>query len=244
MAGPLPLFVHMPRTGGTSLTARLRRSFPNVLRLSERAEFTVFLAMTAAERASFDLIAGHMPFGADAFIPRPCRYIVWLRDPVDRFVSSYFHARSHRDDGLHGFAREHGLREFAENAPTFMRDNGQTRRLAAWDWSEVIADGPFWWQRVPIGQVTRGMLDQAKANLDRAFVGLFERFAESARACMLLLGIEGETPPVMNAAARGGVVDDATRDVICERNALDFELYKYALKQSGGTLLSGTGLNY
>jgi hypothetical protein len=231
MTKPLPLFVHMPRTGGTAFTAALRARFPNVLRLSERPEFAAFIAMSATERASFDLIAGHMPFGADAFIPRPCRYIVWLRDPVDRFVSSYFHARSHPDDGLHGFAREHSLREFAERAPTFMRDNGQTRRLAAWDWSEVIADGPFWWQRVPIGQVSRGMLDQAKANLDRAFVGVFERFAESARACMLLLGIEGETPPVMNAAARDSMVDDTTREVICERHALDFELYSHAVSK-------------
>jgi hypothetical protein len=200
----LPLFVHMPRTGGTAFTAVLRAHFSRVLQLSERLEIAAFLGMPDQDRARFDLIAGHMPFGADTFIPRRCPYIVWLRDPVDRLVSSYFHARSHQDNGLHRFASEHTLREYAEHAPTFMRDNGQTRRLAAYEWSEVLSGGPFWWQRVPIGCVSRAMLDQARENLDRSCVGIYEHFIDSARMCLNILGIERRTLPQLNAAAREG----------------------------------------
>jgi len=229
MTKSLPLLVHIPRTGGTSLTAMLRAHFPNMLQLSERAQILKFLGMAEPERASFDLIAGHMSFGADAFIGRPCRYFVCLRDPVDRFVSSYFHARSNPANGLYRFAREHSLRVFAERAPTFMRDNGQTRRLAAYDWAEVLADGPFWWQRVPVGEVSRAMLDQAKANLDRSCVGLFERFAESVSACAAVLRLRSWDTPILNRAPRDDVeVDSAALEIIRARHLLDLELYAYA----------------
>jgi Sulfotransferase family len=225
----LPLFVHMPRTGGTTFTELLRARLPRVLRLSERSEFAAFLSMAGHDRDRFDLIAGHMPFGADTFISRRCQYIVWLRDPVDRLVSSYFHARLHRGNGLHRYANEHTLREYVESAPTFMRDNGQTRRLATYDWSEVSLDGPFWWQRVPIGDVSGAMLDQAKENLDRSYVGIFEYFLDSARMCLNLLGVGYQNVPLLNAAARESAVDEETYEIIRKRHAPDYELYSYAL---------------
>jgi hypothetical protein len=225
------LFVHTPRTGGTSVTQLLREHFPKFTRLSQPDDFRSFLSLPQAERDSFDMLAGHMPYGVDRFITRPHFYVVWLRDPVDRLISSYFHARMTPGNMLYDFARSASLLEYVESAPTFMRDDGQTRRLANYRIEEVLEGSPFWWQRVPVGCVTEEMLEQAQENLSRSVIGLYEAFGESVRRLCTAARIRPGEIPHVNASQRAEVVDKKTLDAIKDRHRFDQRLYDFARKR-------------
>jgi len=206
-------FVHTPRTGGTSVTNILRQRFPRSMGLSP-PDFRMFFNLSQDERDAFDVLAGHMPFGVDRFLTRPTQYVVWVRDPVDRLISSYFHARMTPGNGMYEFARASTLLEYAENASTVMRDNGQTRRMASYRLEEVLEDSPFWWQRVPIGGVTEAMLEQAKEHLSASIVGLYEHFEESIRRLCIKFDISLNAIPHVNASKREKVLDERTLKAI------------------------------
>jgi Sulfotransferase family len=207
----------------------LQRQFPTFLKLSEPTEIRAFLLRSLADRSAHDAVGGHMPFGLDAYVARQCRYIVWLRNPVDRFISSYFQARAHPENELHRFANEHTLLEYVETAPTFMRENGLTRRMASYDLREALSDGPVWWQTIPIGQTSEAMLEQAKANVARSCIGIYELFDESIRRSCAAAGISASEVPHLNASNREYTIDTKTIDAIRDRHTLDGRLYEYAL---------------
>jgi hypothetical protein len=225
------LFVHTPRSGGTGVTHLLREQFPKVARLSDAGDFRSFLGLSQGERDTFDMLAGHMPYGVDQFITRPHLCAVWLRDPVDRLVSSYFRARMTPGNGLYDYARSASLLEYVESAPTFMRDNGQTRRRASYRFEEVLEGSPFWWQRVPIGSVSEAMFEQACENLNRSSVGLYESFGESVRRLCAAAGIRPGEIPHVNASQRAEVIDKKPLDAIKDRHRFDQRLYDFAQKR-------------
>ena len=99
---PTLLFMHIAKTGGTSV----RRSLANAYDKRERAfvydpgdlrgavSRDQFPELPAEVRARLRLVIGHFPFGLHAYIDRPFRYVTVVRDPVDRVVSLYYHYRN------------------------------------------------------------------------------------------------------------------------------------------------------
>ncbi len=169
-----------------------------------------------------------MPFGIDAFLTKPVRYIVWLRDPVNRLVSSYFHARSVPGTVIFDYAKSVGLLEYARNAWTVMRDNGQTRRMADIDIEQFGADPLRCMMSIPIGAVNEDMLAAAKENVSRAVVGIYEHFDESAMRTFRASNITDVDVPHLNAITRTEMVDDDVRSAIREFHEFDYRLYEHA----------------
>ena len=89
---PVLVFIHLPKTGGSTLDALLFRQFPRekVFHISDTPHCETFLAMGDEERDRFDCIIGHVPACIHNFISRPCRYIVLLREPLERAISDYY----------------------------------------------------------------------------------------------------------------------------------------------------------
>jgi hypothetical protein len=114
------LFVHIPKTAGTSFRVGLQRiAAGRILRDygSETPETTDALRpigyplQTEAVRALVDeqeieWIVGHVPYRRYAFLVPPERVVAFVRDPVERVVSEYHHFRRH-----HGYVGT--LAEFA-----------------------------------------------------------------------------------------------------------------------------------
>ena len=90
---PVLVFTHLPKTGGSTLDALLFRQFPRekVFHISDTLHCEIFLAMGDEERDRFDCIIGHVPACIHNFISRPCRYIVLLREPLERATSDYYY---------------------------------------------------------------------------------------------------------------------------------------------------------
>lgn len=229
-------FLHIPKTGGTTLNAMLSEQFLPEQRyevmmrgmnwmVPKRRLFARPLIShsklrrlrNALEpRHDVRLLHGHFDLSIRGLLPDDVRLFTMLRDPLDRAISHYFHYRRRSDDRIHPLAMRSSLVEWVRARGLVEMDNGQTRRLAGL-------------MNVPCGALTRAALDVAKSNLARfAVVGLTERFDESLLLLHRAFGWPlrrlhpcnvGENRP-----ARDAFAGDAAKQ-IAEHNALDMELY-------------------
>src|SRR4051794_40525561 len=166
------LFMHIPKTGGTTLSKLLAQNYlPNeVLTLDgadHRAEIERFAKLNETERARYRLIQGHLHFGLHQFIPGASTYVTCLREPIARAESFYAYARNHSGHYLHQLLAKDcvDLKGLLERNATPELFNHQTRMIAG-------APSDRW---APVG---RAELEIAKRNLmsNFSFVGLTEEF--------------------------------------------------------------------
>src|SRR5260370_9150290 len=165
------LFLHIPKTAGSTIYKVLERQFSRAATLRlESSQICQFKTLPAAQRERYRLIQGHLYFGLHRLIPRASIYITFLRRPVERVLSFYYYARSTPDHYLYSqlVTERLDLKTLLARELTSELCNGQTRQLAADEWEDP--------QRV----VTRAALDRAQANLTHfRVVGLLEEFDAS-----------------------------------------------------------------
>ena len=218
---PLQVFVHIPKTAGTTLSYVMWRQFKRGEAINLDAA-TVEIArqrwnaMGPAERARVRCIRGHMPFDAELFAPQPAQFFTVLRDPVQRAISEYYYnlTSPKRMFYFELIRNRMSLDQFVRSEVGAAVHNGQTRMLAG-----GRADLP-----------PREQLDLALANLRRmAMVGITERLDGTLLLCRTLLGWRRIVYSSANWT-RGRpaleAISPATITVIEEANVLDRELYR------------------
>jgi hypothetical protein len=217
------LFLHIPKTGGSTVYKILERQYSWAERLRlESPEIARFKTLSAAERGRYRLIHGHLYFGFHRFIQGASTYITFLRHPVERVLSFYYYARSTPDHYLHSQLanKRLDLKTAIAGELTPELRNGQIRQLAGEEWEDP--------QRV----ITRAALERAQANLTHfRVVGLLEEFDASLLLLRRAFGwhlpfyikenVTKEKPDEI-------FLDPETRGLIEEANRLDLELYEYA----------------
>jgi hypothetical protein len=231
---PTLLFMHIAKTGGTSMRKALadayrpeERAFiyePADLRGAVRAD--AFCELPSQQRNAYRLLMGHFPYGLHECLDRPFRYATVVRDPVDRVVSLYYHYRHLRGLRIGGRARQEQTKLLAANMSLqdwvfgqqrLATDNGMVRNLAGR-------------RRVPFGRCPDDLLDEALEHVERHF-GLVLTVGQLDASPPLLRDLTGrDVRPVgrdnVNAKrSRLGDLDPEVLRRIRELNRLDVELY-------------------
>ncbi|NKE47695.1 sulfotransferase family 2 domain-containing protein [Roseomonas frigidaquae] len=231
-APPLWLFVHVPKTAGSSLTAdiatglqpyrslhidHLDRSRPAL----QRYDTAVEQALAAWRETPFRFASGHVQQRHVARIVQGVpgtRLFTMLREPAARLVSDYLYQRS----PMHPLAEE--VRRRVPDFDAFLDLPGQRNRTAR--------------HLVPKPVLDAGDAGAAIAHVEAnfAFLGLQERYLPSFRALTRMLG-QSRAPAArlrVNAAAAAEreeiaarLADPALAARIAATNALDLALYRH-----------------
>ena len=178
----LLIFLHIPKTAGSSLVKGLSQNFKTeeVLLLYGIKKTSDLISSKIAsfdkdKRDSIKLVAGHQVwFGIHNYFPnhRP-RYITFLRDPVSRVISNYYKILRNPNHQLY--------QRFMDNRPTLVKFvNGQVTQVAINHMTVFLGRQKIDTQH-NASQCTKfniDLLDKAINNLREFwFIGLKERYA-------------------------------------------------------------------
>jgi len=161
MDDKLAVFLHIPKTGGTTLSNIFKNTVALgkdeiVDHLSNEAIYAKYKHAAEAEKTKVKAVLGHYSFGVHELFPNPPAYFTMLREPVDRVISLYY---------------------FLRDYPGYYQNHMKNMSFEAYlDWDRQAKNG----QTTLISGKNPPSLDTALANLRRfSFIGLTEMFNES-----------------------------------------------------------------
>jgi len=224
------IFLHVPKTAGTTLHHILERCYPRNQICSfkdpnYRSELENFQKLSTETREAYRLIKGHLSFGFHRHLPGRSTYITFLREPVARALSFYHYARSHPEHYLYPLLGDDHVDLkilLRQRTPTTHElFNLQTSMVAGDEWDD------------PERPADRAALERAKQNLRSHFdvVGLTEEFDTSLRLLRRRFGWKVRFYTRKNVTRRKDQIDNLdpeTHSLLREANALDIELYQFA----------------
>lgn len=230
---PKLYFLHIPKTAGTSVTQFLQRQYDLEQIVFETTWRELFRYQPKMPKLR--LFRGHFGINLAKMIGPEFNIITFLREPVSRMVSQYYHIHKTPTEGLYKFASEMKLEEFMHHRQgRKLFRNLQTRYVG-----ESLEVGQIWAHtgilnlppdRFFENLASPQLLEKAKRNMKNFFfVGLTEYYDIS----MLLLCHKLAALPELDAVkrrARSGIATSIPEDVLKHleaENRLDTELYHY-----------------
>ena len=213
------IFLHIPKTAGTTLNRIIERQYSpfaiftiNPYRITASVER--LKRLPEGRRRRLRLVRGHLFYGVHEFLPQGATYVTMLREPVARVLSAYYFILRRPLHPLHRkLKRERlGVEDCLRLFPH--RQNLQCRLLAG---AEDPATGD------------ERLLDIAKENLAKSFsvVGISERFEESLMLMAKTFAWEVPFYENCKVSKTRPQVDPGAVEMIRDHNRLDLELYEF-----------------
>jgi len=219
VARPL-LIMHIPKTAGTSLRSIAEQQYRSAefatLYPGSDSQIEDFLACSGSPAA----VIGHFRFGLHERLTGRCRYVTFLRDPVDQVVSHFnFLAASTASHHREQLRPEDHLEDFVAHP---WAQNLQTQFVCGWLPDAIAAD--------PDAAFERTLAVLAGHFIG---VGLVERFEASIHALAPALGWQIKRIPHLNPSPPGPRavlrrdLDPSLARRIEDANACDRRLYEH-----------------
>jgi hypothetical protein len=211
MQKKLIIFMHIPKTGGTTLNEVFKRScteneiYDHVPLEAMRNHFS---QLKEEDKKEIKAISGHHFYGIHDLFSKPYTYFTMMRNPIERVISLYY---------------------FLKTYPGYYEENMRNMSFEEYiDWDPQARNGQI---HQICGQNSQLSLEKAKENL-KVFevVGITEMFNES----LLLLknkfnwaNIEYKKENVTKSRPRISEVSPKIIKKIEKNNELDIELYEF-----------------
>lgn len=217
------IFLHIPKTAGSTLITTLKKRFNlnnSLFGTEDIPDIEMIVKRLSPEqRKDLKFITGHLEFGIHDLLPRPATYFSFLRNPVDRVISEYYFVLESPDHHLYKKVIDEkiSLQEFVEQKLTL--GNGQTRMIIG--------------LRNPEVNCCKNSFTQAKSNIENFFsvIGLTERFDESLILLQKQYGWNQLSYArwVHKSKSRPKVEDlsEKTFETIINANYYDLKLYEF-----------------
>jgi hypothetical protein len=241
------VFIHMQKTGGTTLRTLLEGQFPADRVCPVRVDKLHLLSV--AELGQFDFFAGHFDRSSICFIPRKeIKTVALFREPRARLISFYRFLRSHptRDE----FASDPGIRLANELTAEEFFERPEIRSLPAVYNHYLIALGAsFSWFKRNRGSLSKedisSAFDKAKRQIGAiTAIGITEHFDQSVELICKALHIDKPpsiaplhvTSNFVELDARFRVVEPVVMtprlaSALDELTVYDDELYRFATQE-------------
>lgn len=221
------IFTHIPKTAGSTLGAVLNREYSYLKTLKiyggegEARSVLRQLESLPEAKKSYSLVRGHCPYGVHHVLGAQCIYVTFIRHPVSRVVSFYYHVLRTPTHYVYdrGFNENMSLKEFVvEGFASKEINDGQCYYLIGANVDDVDAQ-----------TITRHVSDNYR------FVGISEMFDESL--LLLRSGLDWKHIPLYRSrrvnserpslkSIRGEV-----KEIIEECNQRDLHLYRHFSKR-------------
>ncbi len=133
--GPL-VFLHIPKTAGTSFHQVLENEYRDAPSFSITGTDPLkrrneLLELPQKKKEELVLLKGHLLQDGDEILGKKCHFLSFLRDPVDRTISSYYYIKRAKHNRFHEEVKDLTLREFTDFLKREKWDNLQTRYLSS-----------------------------------------------------------------------------------------------------------------
>jgi hypothetical protein len=242
------VFIHMPKTGGTTLRALLAGQFP-ADRVCPVQQDKLHL-LSVAELGQYDFFAGHFDRSSICFIPRKeIKTVVLFREPRSRLISYYRFLRAHpnRDE----FANDSCIRAAHELTAEEFFEYPPMRKLFLVDNHYLIALGATlsWYERklgVPLSkeEISRALEEAKRLICATTAIGITERFDQSVELICKALHIQ-RPPSIAPLHVTSNFVEQDARfrrvepvtmtsrlaSALDELTVYDEELYRFATRE-------------
>lgn len=233
------IFVHIPKTAGTTLHQVVAKQYDPkrvlyLYGLSVEEAICRLRDLNKSESANVRFITGHKPLGLHRWLDFPVAYMTMLRDPIERTISYYHYIRGNPEHFAHRDARHLSLEEFVQSGVVGTIVNGQTQYLSS-------VDGTY----PDVSTMScADLLAKAKNNIREynVTIGLVERFDESLILFRYLFDWHMPLYVRMNVnknRPKRESLPTGVLDTLKELNVADLRLYEYGvtlLKKSITTL--------
>lgn len=225
----LVAFLHIPRTGGTTLRWSIMSQFYETEQIYHVASdrladsLDAFIQGRQQQYSRVRLIHGHMGFGLHTRLKEPITYLTLLRHPIDLHISNYFYITTKPDHPSYVSLRSQAP-TFEDYVRSALNQHLMVRRLCSLDGIFLRGDEPVGLEHLKRAQ--QHLLE----NVD--LLGLTDRFGESVQRFRQKLGWPDVHFEALNSTA--GRRPERERfpepllDQIRERCSLDVALYEYA----------------
>lgn len=238
-------FYHIPKTAGISVLRFLEKALPGQL-ICPWWLWDQLIAVPRSQLKQWTVFRGHFLSHLEPYLGRQLRKFTFLRDPVERTISQYYHVQRAPEHPYHEHALRMSLLEFCRDSETrHMVENYQSQYLAKAPRSPFVAAlhlSAKDFQRLQLQEIMQGpdlgysdttLLQRAKQRLSTfVAVGITEDFDKSLSHVSARLGL----PAPVHSSARNNAgynrvsrehLDGATVDVIRELTQVDAQLYEF-----------------
>ncbi|SDC82903.1 MULTISPECIES: sulfotransferase family 2 domain-containing protein [unclassified Candidatus Frackibacter] len=224
-ANNLLIFLHIPKTGGTTLRGIIDKQYSS----NKRWHAYEFLPLEQRikevpkkQLKKINYMAAHFQFGAHQYFTRPYTYVTMLRNPIKRLISEYYHRRRNPNNPLYDKLQNISLKEFVSSDEFLSNSNLQLFMIRG------RAVKPF--------NLKHNDLEEAKKNLEKHFsvIGITEMFDESLFLMKKEFGWEDVSYTKKNVTKSHPSKEEVPKEVVKiieERNKLDIRLYKYVKRK-------------